>query len=619
MSESLIYVDHETSSVWLNESGVPTDQIMHSLRMDPVYAALDSWARSIRPASSTRTRAGGLFERDRYVSPARVREQMLLAFDAVEADDIVSGVLQTTDENTFKGCSIDCPNPETADVLNQWADEIKLIECFREMWQELFTYSQCYPALWWDTKLYTRSGKGPKDERQARKQFSVKVPTGFTTLDVLKVVPVGSFMFGNEQLCYISDLGERDMIDQAIMARNNQTTRVGDQAPDRVAMRLITGKHEASLVDRMFLARERIDPNALYTMSDDVFRITSVRSGGQRFASVRMKSIFPLLDLKNQLRESDRAHLIGAANFIVVVRKGSDKNPATPGELTNLQAAVPMLTKMPVLIGDQRLSVEIVTPKNDRTLDISRYLNLDLRIHGRLWGMFLTPGSQGDDVLKVARVAAQGLESRRARLKTEFETQVLKRIARLNPELIDADKATIAFDPPHIAFAFDPALAVYILDLLDRGGLSLDSALSAADFDLEEEARKRTREKEEFKGVFIPDVLPPGSPGLGPGAGGGDPKSAGRRGGGNKSGGGAAPGSGQGQEPANPAKPKDPGSKRSRMAAFVEELRAAEATESEIARRVAVEKARLEAEYEYAVESIEPAPSVGDDDEGDDE
>lgn len=42
-----------------------------------------------------------------------------------------------------------------------------------------------------------------------------------------------------------------------------------------------------------------------------------------------MKSIFELLDLKQQLRQMDRAHLIGGSNFIVLMTMGDkDHYPA---------------------------------------------------------------------------------------------------------------------------------------------------------------------------------------------------------------------------------------------------------------------------------------------------
>ena len=50
----------------------------------------------------------------------------------------------------------------------------------------------------------------------------------------------------------------------------------------------------------------------------------------ERFAEIRLKSLFAILDLKRQLMAADRASLIGAANYILLIRKGEKDAPALP-------------------------------------------------------------------------------------------------------------------------------------------------------------------------------------------------------------------------------------------------------------------------------------------------
>ena len=125
-----------------------------------------------------------------------------------------------------------------------------------------------------------------------------------------------------------------------------------------------------------------------------------------------MKSIFELLDLKSQLRQMDRVHLIGGTNFIIVVTKGTDQHPAKPQEIANLQAQVRTVARLPVLVGDHRLQVEIVTPKMDMTLKAERYNSIDSRITGRLYLTMVSgayqAGTTGDDSIKLTKVIAAG-------------------------------------------------------------------------------------------------------------------------------------------------------------------------------------------------------------------
>jgi hypothetical protein len=54
----------------------------------------------VRWSNDTRlppSRRGGLFDRDRYVTPERTWDQMRVAYHAAETDDVVSGVLESTE------------------------------------------------------------------------------------------------------------------------------------------------------------------------------------------------------------------------------------------------------------------------------------------------------------------------------------------------------------------------------------------------------------------------------------------------------------------------------------------------------------------------------------------
>ena len=51
--------------------------------------------------------------------------------------------------------------------------------------------------------------------------------------------------------------------------------------------------------------------------------------------------------MKGHLRSADRSALVGNTNFIVLVTKGSDKMPAKPGEIENLQEQVKVIARMP--------------------------------------------------------------------------------------------------------------------------------------------------------------------------------------------------------------------------------------------------------------------------------
>lgn len=522
----------------INESGIDNDEVFRAMgEQHPELAVMTRWHNQ----SHQHRGLGGLMSRDKYVTPHRIYDQMRVAQEAAESDNIVSGVLETTEALAFSRMSIQTWDQDEEDVWCQIIEDLDLDSRFREMWGELFTVSQFYYAVWWGTKSYKVRGRDPKTGVKRKRVFNnLKVPIAISLLDPLKVMPVGNMMFNQEQLCYIANRDEGHMISQIL--QNNRSD-------DTIITSLITGRYEANDQERRLIADlgYSIDSQLFLLNPEMVFRHTATKAQYRRFADVRLKSVFELLDLKQQLREMDRAHLLGATNFIVLVKKGDDKNPAKPAELDNLQNVVRNLARVPVIVGDHRLAVEIVTPKMDQTLDDKRHNMLDHMIAVRLFQQFVMGTGQGrsDDSIKMARVVARGLESRRYMLKRAFERQILEKVFERNEEF--TDEPTLVFHPHQIALDFDVDLANYLLDLRDRGDVSRETILSQIDLDQDQEFQKRKEEKKNgYDAVFktqVPFSTPAAGGGAKPGAGAAtSPRTAGRNQGGNKSGGGAAGG-----------------------------------------------------------------------------
>ncbi len=513
-----IYIDPDVD--------VGADDISLALRQHPELRSIASWVQNINPAyaatnyrTRSGTRSGGIIERDRYVSPDGVFDQMKVARDAARHDDTVSNVLETTEALVFNTVRIDCENPDEENIWNQIIEEMDLEEHLHEMWRELFTYSQFSVAMRWNFAEFTIEGKGEK--RARRKKYQLRFISELSILDQLKVVPVGDFLFGGEKLAWVANRSEAENIDDVLAGKNTTDHTVQDLLTGRMHL----DQREKSRLQELLGSG---DFTNLFFMNEDVtFRHTATKPDYERFANIRMASVFELLDLKHQLRQMDRAHLLGATNFIVLIKKGSDKQPATAGEIANLNANVKTVARTPLIVGDHRLNVEIITPQIDVTLDPKRYNNLDSRIMARLYQMFhvgaFTAGTSGDDSLKLVRVVARGLESRRRSIKKTVEKNILMPIWRANDQL--TAKPKLQFTPRHVALDFDPNFIQLMLALYTDGSLSRDTMLGIVDHDQEDEAYRRTLEKESgFDDIFIPR--------------GGDPALMGALEGGNKNGGG---------------------------------------------------------------------------------
>lgn len=571
-----IWMDHGGNNpVVLNATDLSTTMISSALaETHPEVATMIRWGQQ--------TRRGNLFERDKYLTPNGIYEQMKLAQRAVESDDVVAGILESTEALAFSKMSVRCDDPDEENVWNQIMDDIDLDSRIREMWRELFTISQFYAATWWDVKNYTVKGRNKDTGVQRKKKYmGLRVPEGVTLLDPIKIIPVGNFMFNQDTLAWVANRDEATAYDNVLSGREKDAT----------VERLITGVYKPHQFEMERLGSFGLGPSdSLYQLNPAiVWRHTATRPQYKPFADVRMKSVFELLDMKNLLRELDRALLLGATNFIVLIRKGTENMPAKQEELADLSNRVRTLSTIPVIVGDHRLTIEIITPKIDMSLQPEKYNTIDARITARLFQIFMTgnfaAGAKGDDSMKLIRIVARGLESRRNQLRRSIEKNILDPIFERNDQL--TTEPHLVFHPKSVAIDFDPGLAAFYLDLFDRDGIPLETVLEQIDLDIDEEALKQERFEEFYSKTFTVltpltdpeqqhkyamevqdkihedqvDILektpaPVVAPPVGPTKAkpvkkkpaNADPKSAGRSQGGNRNGGGAAPGKGQGQE-----------------------------------------------------------------------
>lgn len=547
---NVVMVDRETGISIIDDSGLDIEKgtVWQSLvGQHPEVASLVRWTANTQPGKG---RHGGMFERDRYMTPGSIFDQIKVAKDASESDDVVSGVVEATESLAFTKMAFLCEDEDEEDVWNQLGGDLDLDSRLREMWRELFVCSQFYACVWYGNKTFKVRGDTPKGNEKRRKFADLKVPLGITLMDPQKVIPVGPMLFNQEKLAYIGSRSEEDMLSAAAL---------NDAGADPLARQIILGKYTPDDVERRQLGELGMPTDFLYLLNpENVWRHTATRSQYERFATVRMKSIFALLDLKEQLRQMDRAHLIGGTNFIILVKKGTDNLPAKPEEVANLQASVRTVARVPVIVGDHRLAVEIITPKTDNTLQPERYNGLDARITARLYGMFMTgnfaAGAKNDDSIKLAKVVARGMESRRHMLRRTLERRIIKPTVEANEQLSTVPK--LRFHPARIDLTFDAALVQFLIDVRDRGDISRETYLNEIDVDQGHEAVLRKREKLRYDKIFQPTNVPfgttpgqPGQPKPGEPPLPNDPKTQGRNKGGTRNGGGAAPGSGQGQAP----------------------------------------------------------------------
>lgn len=474
----------------VNASGLPDDVVGPAVGglSQNIGRELARWVDDMRASA----RRSSIFDRAGYSAPDNPYSQMAVARRAVSTDDIVAGVADVTEALAFQGVHWESKNPDIADVFNQINGDLNMDEVMRVWHREEFTYSQTIIGMWWEQKKYTVRGESPDSGAKRRKTYDLYVPTGFTFLDPLKVVPVGTNIFGGDRLAWQATQFEIQQVQLL-----SQGTLI-----DPVMSRFFLAPYIPDQWEADHLASLGVDPRRLIELNPtNVFRHSVTRPDYERFPDIRLKAAFGLLDMKQQLMEADRVNLVGAANYILLVRKGTKEDPALQSEVDALQENFKVVAKIPVIISDHRLEIDIITPKQDMVLSAEKYDTLDRRILARCLGALTvaSSGQRNETSLTVARGVARLLESRRHMMKRSLEDRMAKAIVEhpLNAsQFKNEEPPNLAFTPRNVQLDADSQVVQAVMALRTQKELSRESILEYFGFDQEVEAMRREFEKD---------------------------------------------------------------------------------------------------------------------------
>lgn len=449
---------------------------------------------------------GSMFDRNVYAPPDSPYEIIRTCRRALVEDDIISGVADGTEAIAFGGgLRWESPEPDDADFFNQLSADLNLDNAIRLMWRENFAIDQFVSAKLWGWSEYTVRGTTTKGNRRKR-TYRVWAPQRLVILNSEHIVPIGVGPLREDRLAWNAsptDLSNYDMADR------------GDVI-DPLMLQFFTGVYEPSDVEKAQLSKWGVLSSQLLAINPAwVFRHSHTRPDYQKFPDFRLRSAFHLLDLKRQLVASDRAALIGAANYILLIRKGNDATPATQEEVNNLKAQYNFLAKLPVIISDHRLEIDIVAPKMDFVLKGDSYDNLDHSILIRALSAFLPPKIRTLDAPTWHDLIAGGIQSRRHMIKRTIEAEIAKAVVNHPKNAgVFSSRPSLVFTPRNVAIGTDPAVMSAMLTLRTQRELSRDTILEFLGLDEATEAQRLEFEDEYYDKIFR-TVIPFAAPGAG--------------------------------------------------------------------------------------------------------
>lgn len=488
-----------------NQTTIATGEIARDPEVRQLMRQFSSWMDQSRQRGTSRA---NMFDRNVYIPPDNPYEQMRVARIAMAEDDIVSGVADATEALAFHGgLKWESSDPDEADVLNQLSADINLDGKIREMWRDLFSSDQFIVAKLWDQKQYTVRGETDKGNKKKRR-FDVYVPSKLTLLNSTRIVPVGYGPLREDRLAWQATKNE---------IADWRSNYASGEPIDPLMTVFFTGAYNPGVDERTELSQWGVDCDRLLSINPEwVFRHCSTRPDYHKFPDLRLRSIFGLLDLKRQLIASDRAMLVGAANYILLIRKGTENQPATQAEVDNLKAGYNFLAKLPVIISDNRLEIDIIAPKLDFVLKRDAYEVLDARILSRALATFAAPGrTSTDSTSTFSDTLAASIQSRRHMIKRTLEAEIGRAIVD-HPR--NAGKFTtrpsLVFTPRTVAIGTNQPVLTALMALRTQRELSRDTILEYLGFDQATEAQRMELEEKIYDDIFQTQV-PFAAPGAG--------------------------------------------------------------------------------------------------------
>jgi hypothetical protein len=479
----------------MNTTNIETGELAKDPQMREIASQLSRWVDNARSAAHRTS----MFDRGMFTPPDNPYDEMRTARNAVKYDSTVAGIVDTTEALAFDGVKWESPDADEADVFNQLAIDQNLDQVVRNMWREEFTYGQFVCAKLWGWREYTVRGQTSNGNKK-KKKIRIWAPLQLRLLDPAKIVPVGIGPLAGENLAWQATKGEIGYYQSAYTG----------EVIDPVMLAFFTGTYRPGFDEQAELAQIKVNASNLLAINSElVFRHTLTKPDYQRFPDVPLKSLFSVLDLKRQLMSSDRAQLIGSANYILLIRKGLVNEPAQPEEIANLRENYNFIAKMPVIISDHRLSIDIIAPKTDFVLNADKYDLLDQRIMQRLLGTLSISGKgqRNETQETISFAVARNMENRRHMLKRALEIQIARAVVEhpKNKGIFDHEP-NLVYTPRNLALSLAPSYLQSLMALRTQREISRETILEYFGLDEETEALRIGIEAEMFDHIFKTEI-----------------------------------------------------------------------------------------------------------------
>ena len=488
-----------------NQSGLDDDVVSAAARTyieeNSAYNLRNETPLSLYPDSGA-----SLMARREFRTPADIPDEIRLARSLAERDDDVAAVLGEMIGLAFSdGVQARHKDEKTQAAFHAINESTNLEGALANMYREWLIAAQVTT-----TTLFTREDVDYELSGAERSlSASMAVPrVGVLPSENIRVI--GNDTLGTAVLAYDPDNEVlARWLEEYFGSRTTAARKAELGRKDRVSAAMFVGK---VAVDPMEANALPSRTGYLYLLNPRIAQRSTMPKGSWKHPRPLMTRNFPLLEAKRLLNVMDFALLQGGSNFIVVAKKGSDQRPAKGREIQNLREVVRRASKVGVIVGDHRLSFEIITPKLDELLKPEKR-----KLLGRKMAMALMRTAEnsaentgGEGMEAEVEILSRIITWDRAQLCQHVQRNVYVEMVKRNPDIL---KGPARLWLLKLILQGTQYFNDLVLKLRDRGDISRRTAVEAGGFDYEGE--KAERERELANGddeILIPGVIPHTSP-----------------------------------------------------------------------------------------------------------
>lgn len=434
---------------------------------------------------------GSMLARTPFRTPASVIEEMRLARSVADTDDDIGAIIGEMIAIAFgDGLTNQHRDEKTLEFFNQMSGPgpagIDLNSTAEEMYREYLISGNLTTLT-----LFSRRRLQYFPIKSATPvQAQLQVPN-VAVLPAENIRVVSNDIMGNGALAYVvDDENMRNWLNTYLDPNTPQARKTLMALEEPVAAALFIGRYDVPWNDGDPMSRGL----TVYVLNPQMVHRTTLPKGAVPYARPLLTRNFALLEAKRLLNILDYSLLQGGTNYIVVAKKGTDALPAQQPEIDNLVEQVRHASRSGVMVGDHRLSIEIITPKLDELLNSSKRQLIGRKLKmGLMRQTEEVPGDTGTQgAMNEMELTSRVVSSDRRKVITHAQSTFYAATATRNRAIFPMGAPSIW--APKIILNNVALFWTNLLQARDRGDIPRRYVVEALGFDYEAALAERERE-----------------------------------------------------------------------------------------------------------------------------